>query len=74
MPKQEHTDDQHRRAVLRDWLIGSHERVLSDLYCPDSEYRALALTTLATAGWDEHEYIAVLLALQEGTADAAQEG
>lgn len=73
MDPTEHVDHQQHRAELRDWLIQIHERVLSDLYCPASEYRSVAVATLATAGWDEHEYVAVLVALQEVAHDAAQE-
>jgi len=58
------------QAAMRDWLISIHEGILVDLYCPSSESRHLALTCLAAAGWDEHEYVAVLVALQEEAQDA----
>lgn len=53
------------RAWVRDTLIAAHHQILADLYCPDSEHRHVALESLAAGGWDEHEYVAALVALQE---------
>lgn len=61
----EHGTGDYARAVLRDILIEGHQHVLHDLYCPNCHNRARAIDALAAAGWDEHEFTAALVALQE---------